>query len=68
MADYITAYEASKRAGLAVGYVRQLLMKGKLKGRRAKINDWKAIWLVEPASLKQFIASPRKPGPKPKKK
>ena len=64
----ITTYEASKRSGLTVGYIRQLLAKGKLKGRLAPINKSKSVWLVDPESFKKYLSLPRQRGPKPKKK
>ena len=66
MGKDLTTYEAHKRSGLTVGYIRQLLAKGKLKGRRAKTTDATAVWLIESDSLKQFLSSVRKRGPKPK--
>lgn len=64
----LTTYEAAKRSGLTIGYIRQLLAKGKLKGRIAKITDSKSVWLIDPVSFKEYLSLDRKPGPKPKKK
>ena len=68
MPDYITTYEAAKIAKKDISYIRRLLSRGTIKGRHANITDNKAVWLVDPISLKKFLSSPRKTGPKPKNK
>jgi hypothetical protein len=51
----ITTYEAAKRYGFSLGYVRYLLRNGKINGRQVEINRRSSIWLVEEKSLKKFL-------------
>jgi hypothetical protein len=55
--EYVTTTEAASIAGVTVGRVRKLLLRGRLKGRHFG-RDWQ----VELSSLREFAASPRKPG------
>ena len=56
---YITTSEAAKRSGLSNVYLTQLLRKGKLEGIQL-VREW----LIYTDSLEQFLATPRKSGPK----
>lgn len=62
MAD-ITVTEASAKCGLSPQHLRYLLKKGLVTGRKSG-----GTWLLDEASLKRYLAHPRKPGPKPKRK
>ncbi len=57
--EYITTTEASKRSGLSKTYLTQLLRKGTLEGVQLARD-----WLIYIDSFEQFLAMPRKPGPK----
>jgi len=61
MPNVLTTVEASQQYGFSTGYLRYLMGRGKLKGRRSGV-----IWLIEEDSLKLFLKTERKPGPKPK--
>jgi excisionase family DNA binding protein len=62
--EYITTPEAAKRSGLSKVYLAHLLKKGTLEGFQLGRD-----WLVYTDSLEQFLATPRKSGPKgPRKK
>jgi len=63
MPNVLTTVEAGQRYGFSTGYLRYLMGKGILKGRRSGV-----IWLIEEESLKRFIKTVRKPGPKPKRR
>jgi len=63
MPNVLTTVEASQRYGFSSGYLRNLMRRGLLKGRRSGV-----IWLVDETSLKQFLRTERKRGPKPKTK
>lgn len=65
--DLLTVYEAKKESGLSTGYLRLLLGRGVLKGSQAEVTVGRKIWLITRASLKSFLATKRKPGPKSKK-
>jgi excisionase family DNA binding protein len=58
--NYLTSGEAAKILGITNGRVRQLLIKGTLKGKR-----FGHIWMVDRRSVERYAASGRKPGPKP---
>jgi len=60
MAGYITTKEAAQLAGVTDGYIRLLLGRGTLKGKRFGRD-----WLVSRKSVEQFAQTERKPGPKP---
>jgi excisionase family DNA binding protein len=57
---YITTKKAAELAGVTDGYIRLLLGKGTLKGKRFGRD-----WLVSRKSVEKFAATERKPGPKP---
>jgi len=62
--DYLTTTQAAERTGLSKNYLTQLLRQGKLEGFQL-VREW----LIYRDSLENFLASPRKPGPKgPRKK
>jgi excisionase family DNA binding protein len=62
--DYITTPQAAQRAGLSRVYLTQLLRKGTLQGFQLARE-----WFIYTDSLEQFLATPRKSGPKgPRKK
>jgi len=55
--DYITTGEAARVAEVTTGRIRQLLLKGRLKGKRFGRD-----WMVDRNSILEFAASQRKPG------
>jgi excisionase family DNA binding protein len=62
--EYVTTSEAAKRSGLSKTYLTQLLRKGTLEG-----FQFSRDWLIYTDSFEQFLATPRKSGPKgPRKK
>ena len=58
--EYISTPEAAKRSKLSRVYIAQLLRKGTLEG-----FHFGRDWFVYADSLEQFLATTRKPGPKP---
>ncbi len=56
---YITTPEAAERSGLSKAYLTLLLRKGILEGFQLSRD-----WLIYSDSLEQFLATPRKSGPK----
>jgi excisionase family DNA binding protein len=60
LSDYITAKEASERAGLHYAHITLLATRGKI--RAFKFGH---AWLIDKASLEAYLASDRRPGPKP---
>lgn len=60
MTGYITTKQAADIAGVTDGYIRLLLGRGTLKGKRFGRD-----WLVSRKSVEQFAQTERKPGPKP---
>ena len=58
--EYISTPEAAKRSELSRVYIAQLLRKGTLDG-----FHFGRDWFVYTDSLEQFLATKRKPGPKP---
>ncbi len=58
--EHIPTPEAAKRSGLSRVYLAQLLRKGTLDGFRLGRDGFIYI-----DSLEQFLATKRKPGPKP---
>ena len=62
--EYITTTQAAKRSGLSNIYLARLLREGKLEGFQLARE-----WVVYTDSLENFLATPRKSGPKgPRKK
>ncbi len=59
--SHITTPDAAKRSGFTKGYVTLLLRNGGLEGFR---YGGAKEWFVYVDSLEQFLAKPRKPGPK----
>lgn len=57
----LTSREASQLAGLQQTHIDYLIRQGKLEG--IKVGS---LWLVYEDSLRAYLASPRKPGPKPR--
>lgn len=57
--EYLTTPEAAERSGLTRVYLALLLRRGVLEGFRRGRD-----WFVYSDSLEQFLASPRKPGPR----
>lgn len=57
---YITTRQAAELAGVTDGYIRLLLGRGTLRGKRFGRD-----WLVSRKSVEQFAQTERKPGPKP---
>ncbi len=60
---WITTGEASQLSGLSGGYLRRLLAKGLIRGKR-----FGHVWLVSKTSLEKYIVIERKPGPQAKEK
>lgn len=63
----ITTYEASKKYGLSQSYLRLLLGRKAFKARQIQTTKKFFIWLIDEDSLKTFLKTPRKPGPKKKR-
>ncbi len=61
---HLTTYEAFEKYHLSTGYLRVLMSKGVLRGYQAKINSSRSIWMIKEASIKEYLAKERKPGPK----
>ncbi len=57
--EYIPTSEAAKRSNLSGIYLAQLARQGKLEGFR-----FGREWFIYTDSLEQFLATPRKPGPR----
>ena len=58
---YMSTAEAEKESGLTKGYFSYLLRKGDSRVEGFRIGR---DWFIYTDSLKQFLATPRKPGPK----
>jgi len=48
----LTTGEAAELAGVTDSYIRRLLIRGTLKGR--KLNNW--VWLVSQSEVERWIA------------
>jgi excisionase family DNA binding protein len=57
---YISSKEAAEIAGVTTGYIRRLLLQGRLKGKKIG-RDWR----VNKKSIQEFVNSPRKTGRPP---
>ena len=57
---YISSKEAGEIAGVTTGYIRRLLLQGRLKGKKIGRD-----WLVNRKSVQEFVQSPRKTGRPP---
>lgn len=51
LADYITTEEAAELSGYHVNYIRRLMRKGTITGRKAGL-----MWWVERESLRAYLA------------
>ena len=58
--EYVSTPEAAQRSELSRVYIAQLLRKGTLEG-----FHFGRDWFVYTDSLEQFLATKRRPGPKP---
>lgn len=58
---YMSTAEAEKESGLTKGYFSYLLRKGDPRVEGFRIGR---DWFIYTDLLKQFLATPRKPGPK----
>jgi len=63
LADYITSKVASELADFHHDYITLLASQGKIKAFK-----FGREWMIYKPSLEAYLASNRKPGPKPKKK
>ena len=57
----ISLAEAAEICGLAPGYLRRLVRTGKMWGIKVARN-----WVTSEAAVKEYLATERRPGPKPK--
>ncbi len=57
----LTITEASRQFKLSDGYLRHLLARKSIRGRKAN-----GTWLLDLASLQRFAKTERKRGPKPR--
>lgn len=57
--EMITVSEASQLSGYTAQHVRLLIRQGLINARRAG-----GIWLIEASSLRSYLESNPKPGPK----
>lgn len=53
----ITLAEVAQRYGFSQGYLRQLILKGRLKARKSG-----GVWLTTPADVETYIASRQRRG------
>jgi len=60
MAQLISVTEAAKQSGVTVGYIRRMLIEGRIKGQ--KIGTF---WAIDSRELARFIARPRRIGRPP---
>jgi len=60
MAKLISVTEAAKLSGFTVGYIRRLLIEGRLKGQ--KIGSF---WVIDGKEFERFLAKPRPTGRPP---
>ena len=58
--EYVTTEEAARIAKVTTGRIRQLLLKGRLKGKHFGRD-----WMVERNNILEFVSSPRKTGRPP---
>ncbi len=61
LSQIITIKEASQRYKLSDGYLRHLMIRKEIRGRKAG-----GTWLIDLPSLQEFVSKERKPGPKAK--
>jgi len=55
--DLLTLAQAAERYGFRADYLRQLVLKGKLKAQRVG-----SIWLTTPAHVEEYLARRKKVG------
>jgi excisionase family DNA binding protein len=58
--DWLTTEEAAKMSGYHIEYVRRLARSGIVTARK-----WGHEWMVDRQSFQEYLASEKKPGPKP---
>ena len=64
MADeWITTTEAANISGYHIEYIRHLTRNGLIDAKK-----WGREWMVNLKSFQEYLASERKPGPKPSSK
>ncbi len=63
MPNVLTTIEASQRYGLTTRHLRHLITHGTIRARRSGL-----VWLIDEQSLQRYLATDRKPGPKPKRR
>ncbi len=56
----ISVADAGRRYGLSASWVRVLLQQGTVRGQKFGNS-----WAVDESSLKRYVETPRKRGPKP---
>ncbi len=59
LSEVLTIKEASQQSKLSDGYLRYLIIRKKIKGRKAG-----GTWLLDLKSFQKFLKSDRKPGPR----
>ena len=64
---FLSTYEAGRKYNLSQSYLRHLIAKDTLKAEGVRVSRERIIWLIDEASLKAFLKTPRTPGPKPNK-
>ena len=57
--NLIGTKEAAEVSGLSEGFICRLMRQGRLEGFRVS-----GVWLVKTESLKAYLATARRPGPK----
>lgn len=60
MAKLISVTEAARHSGFTVGYIRRLLIEGRLKGEKVG-----SFWVIDIQELERFLAQPRPTGRPP---
>jgi excisionase family DNA binding protein len=58
--EWITTTEAAKVSGYHIEYVRRLARNGQIVAKK-----WGREWMVNRKSFQEYLASEKKPGPKP---
>ncbi len=58
--DYIGTKEAAVRSRLTQGFIRKLIREGVIPGKKIGRD-----WILKPNDLDVYLATERKPGPKP---
>jgi len=58
--NLIGIHEASRKSGFSEIYLRKLCQGGKIKARKFGVT-----WVIDPASLEQYVKSERKRGRPP---